>query len=112
MPTNNIVETLDTGKIRISNDETSGAIQFEFLTSTGWKVVFYDDGDSVSYFGKTASLDAVEANSYSDANGIQLVGNRQGNIDNPSGGVVIDANCRSTVNEILAALRNHGLIET
>jgi hypothetical protein len=44
--------------------------------------------------------------------GQQVVGARAAAIDSPSGGSVIDAEGRSAIAAILAALREHGLIAT
>jgi hypothetical protein len=44
--------------------------------------------------------------------GQQVVGGRTAAIASPSGGSVIDAEVRSTVGQILTALRQHGLIAT
>jgi hypothetical protein len=44
--------------------------------------------------------------------GQQVVGPRENAIDSPSGGSVIDGEARTTIEAILDALRNHGLIET
>ena len=43
--------------------------------------------------------------------GEQVVGARQSAIPDPSAGVTIDAEARSAIGAILAALRGHGLIE-
>lgn len=44
--------------------------------------------------------------------GDRVISERQGAISAPSGGVTIDAEARSTIAEILTALRVHGLIAT
>ena len=43
---------------------------------------------------------------------VQVVGSRASAIADPSGGTVIDSQARGTVSQILAALRQHGLIAT
>lgn len=43
-------------------------------------------------------------------NGQTVVSNRQSAIGDPSGGTVIDSQCRNSVTQILAAMRAHGLI--
>jgi hypothetical protein len=45
-------------------------------------------------------------------NGNQVVGGRASAIGAPAGGSTIDAGARSAIGQILAALRQHGLIET
>ncbi len=44
--------------------------------------------------------------------GQQVVGGRASGIAGPAGGTVVDAEARSAVGQILATLRQHGLIET
>ena len=44
--------------------------------------------------------------------GQQVVGGRLAAISSSSGGTVIDTQARSTLDQILAAMRQHGLIET
>jgi hypothetical protein len=44
--------------------------------------------------------------------GDQVVGGRAAGISDPSGGVTVDAEARSAVEQILGTLRQHGLIET
>jgi hypothetical protein len=44
--------------------------------------------------------------------GAQVVGPRAGAIASPAGGSTVDAEARSCIDLILAALRTHGLIET
>jgi hypothetical protein len=42
----------------------------------------------------------------------EVVGGRAAGISDPSGGVTVDAEARSAVEQILGTLRQHGLIET
>ena len=44
--------------------------------------------------------------------GLQVVGSRATAIANPSGGSTADSQARTAIGQILAALRQHGLIET
>lgn len=44
--------------------------------------------------------------------GVQVVGSRRAPIADPSGGTAVDSQARTAVGAILAALRQHGLIET
>ena len=44
--------------------------------------------------------------------GQQVVGPRMAAIGAPSGGTVLDSQCRSTIGAVLNVLRQHGLIET
>ncbi|MBO9712970.1 DUF2793 domain-containing protein [Sphingomonas sp.] len=43
--------------------------------------------------------------------GVQVVGPQAAAIGNPSGGSVVDAEARSTIAQILAAMREHGLVD-
>lgn len=47
-----------------------------------------------------------------DAGGIQVVGTQQGAVADASGGAIIDSQARTAINDLLAALRLHGLIAT
>jgi len=44
--------------------------------------------------------------------GLQVVGARGGAVADPSGGAVVDAEARLAIGQILAALRQHGLISS
>ena len=44
--------------------------------------------------------------------GVQVVGSRLAAISGASGGATVDAESRATIDQILAALRQHGLIES
>jgi hypothetical protein len=44
--------------------------------------------------------------------GQQVVGGRAAAIASVSGGTTVDAEARSVIDQILAAMRQHGLIET
>jgi hypothetical protein len=44
--------------------------------------------------------------------GEQVVGQRAGAIDSPSGGTVVDSESRAAIDAVLNALRTHGLIDT
>ena len=43
--------------------------------------------------------------------GVKVVGERQPAVSSPSGGTIIDAEARSAINALTAALMSHGLIE-
>lgn len=43
--------------------------------------------------------------------GQQVVGERQASVPSPSGGTVIDVEARSAVDELIATLKSHGLID-
>jgi hypothetical protein len=42
----------------------------------------------------------------------QIIGARGGPIGSPSGGANVDTQARTTIDQILDAMRQHGLIET
>jgi hypothetical protein len=44
--------------------------------------------------------------------GLQVVGNRFAAIPGPSGGTIVDAEARGAIDQILAALQHHGLIDS
>ena len=44
--------------------------------------------------------------------GVQVVGSRLTAIAGPSGGAIVDAESRAAIDQILAVLREHGLIES
>lgn len=43
-------------------------------------------------------------------NGMKVVGAKQPAISNPAGGTVIDIEARDVLNQLLTAMRSHGLI--
>jgi hypothetical protein len=44
--------------------------------------------------------------------GLQVVGSRLASIPGPSGGTVVDTESRAAIDQILTALREHGLIDS
>jgi len=89
-------------------------------TAGGWRFVAPTEGTTV--YVRSSSLWAVFRSGGWELGvlrgsslligGQQVVGGRAGAIAGPSGGGVVDAEVRSTVGQILTALRLHGLIET
>src|SRR5260221_3537708 len=90
------------------------------FTSGGWRYV--DPIDGMSAYVKATS---AWANYRSGAwelgvlrggslvlDGVQVVGNRLAAIAGPSGGTNSDAESRAAINQVLAALRQHGLIDS
>jgi hypothetical protein len=89
-------------------------------SSGGWRFVVPVEGLTVymrasdtwaAYRNGTWELGTVRGSSLV-LGGQQVVGVRAAAIGSPSGGSTIDAQARSTINQILGALRQHGLIET
>ena len=89
-------------------------------TSGGWRFIAPKDGMgayvkasalSANYRAGAWELGSLRGNSLV-VGGSQVVGSRQAAISGPTGGATVDAECRSAINQILAALRQHGLIES
>ena len=93
--------------------------QLACFTSGGWRYVVPRDG--MSAFVRSIGVNAVykagswELGTLSGSTvvlgGTQVLGPRAAAIATPSGGSVADAQARATIGEILAAMRQHGLIE-
>jgi hypothetical protein len=89
-------------------------------TSGGWRFVAAFEGMSV--YVRAAALWAnfragawemgILRGSSVIIGGDQVVGARAAAIDDVSGGATVDAEARTAISQILAALRQHGLIET
>lgn len=89
------------------------------FTAGGWRFVAPRDG--MTAFVRSASIWAVFRNGSWELGwilgsslileGQQVVGTRLPAIANPSGGPTIDSEARGAVAQILAALRQHGLID-
>ena len=71
------------------------------IRSNGMTAVFHDGAWSIG--GLTGTQVAI--------GGKKVLGSRGFAIANPSGGSVVDAEARSALNDVLTALREHGLIE-
>lgn len=90
------------------------------FTSGGWRFVAALEGMSV--YVKTAALWAnfrsgtwemgMVRGSSVVIGGEQVVGARAAAILEPTGGTVVDSEARTAIGQVLAALRQHGLIET
>lgn len=95
------------------------AQQLAAYTSGGWRFVAPRDGMSVYVVSSTST--AVYHGGLWEVgtlNGSQLVvdgqkvvGSREAAIVAPTGGTTIDAEARTAIGQILATLRQHGLIE-
>ena len=89
-------------------------------TAGGWQFLSPFEGmrvwslADITYLQWTASswlIGVINARSVS-VDGIQVIGSRSGNIAAPSAGAVVDAEARIAIDQILSALRGHGLIAT
>ena len=89
-------------------------------TAGGWRLIAPMDGMSMlvrstgtfaTYRAGSWDLGEIRASSVKVA-GQQIIGAQQAAIETPSGGSTVDAEARTAVAAILAALRAHGLIAT
>ena len=89
-------------------------------TSGGWRFIDPIDGMS-AYVKATSTWANYRAGSWEVGTlrgaglvigGTQVVGSRLAAISGPSGGPIVDAESRAAIDQILAALRQHGLIES
>ena len=88
------------------------------FSEAGWRFVAPVDGLSVvdrasgewlDYRGGAWEAGIVMAQEVR-VDGQAVLRGRQGPVAEPSGGTVVDSQCRAAVSEMLAALRAHGLI--
>jgi hypothetical protein len=89
-------------------------------TSGGWRLVSPLDGMS-AYVKATGTWANFRAGSWELGRvrggsvilgGVQVVGSRLAAIATPVGGATVDSEARSAIGQVLAALRQHGLIES
>ena len=87
-------------------------------TSGGWRFVAPQEGAAV-YIKSTGNWATYRLGGWEIGvvrgsrvliGGQQVVGGRAAAISSPSGGATVDSQARSTIDEMLAALRTHGLI--
>lgn len=76
--------------------------------SGGARVLLKADG-TVEVTGATKASSTIEATGFK-VSGTQVVGTQQATIAPPAAGGTVDANARTTIGQILAALQAHGLI--
>jgi hypothetical protein len=88
-------------------------------TANGWRFLapfegmrcwVKDRGNGLCHDGEDWIDDAVREDGYY-VSGQRVVGARGEGITSPSGGATQDAEARAAINAVLAALREHGLIE-
>jgi hypothetical protein len=88
-------------------------------TDGGWRFVAPRHGTFVwvandalfaQWNGTNWIVGAVAANGVY-VEGVQVLGRRQIAIPDPTGGTVVDASARTAISAILAALRQHGIVE-
>ena len=97
---------------------TGRALNLALYTAGGWRFVAPVAGMTAfvrsaatwaTFLSGAWDLGTVRGNNVTIA-GQQVIGARAGAISDPSGGSVIDAQARTAIGQILAALRGHGLI--
>lgn len=107
------------------NIDFTSSIGFTFTGGVGGSVVFSVSNAVLARAALVAAksginTDITELNGASQVdvssdykvNGIQVVTDQQAAIPDATGGVTIDAEARTAINALLAALRIHGLIDT
>jgi hypothetical protein len=89
------------------------------FTTGGWRLIAPAEGMSI-YVKSAGSWGTYRSGAWEIGslrgsslflNGQQFIGNRAAAIASPTGGTTIDSQVRATVDQILAALRQHGLID-
>ena len=89
------------------------------LTQGGWRFVTPREGmtvldrasgQSLNYRGGTWESGIVRAQEVR-IGGVTIIRHRQPAVGNPTGGAVVDSECRAALSQILAAMRAHGLID-
>ena len=109
-----IIGSSPTGEWAGRTDSVAG------YTSGGWRYIPPIEGMTAyvksagvwaCYRSGVWELCAVRGNSVV-LEGLQVLGSRLPAIAGPSGGATVDAESRATIDRILAALREHGLIES
>ncbi len=89
---------------------TSGGWRFSDPL-VGWRCHVVDRGTAMIHDGAAWQDDLVNTDGiYID--GDKVIGARSMAIPAPAGGTVIDNECRLAINELLAMLRTHGMIES
>ena len=89
---------------------TAGGWRFARPTQ-GLTAYVVSSGTFATYRGGVWQIGTVEAERLVVA-GQQVIGPRVAAISQPVGGAIVDAEARSSIGSILAALRAHGLIES
>jgi hypothetical protein len=99
---------------------SSNAQDLVAFTSGGWRFVPPFEG-AIAYVRSTGTCAAYRAGAWEIGvlrgtnvviGGQQVVAGRAAAIASVSGGTTVDAEARSVIDQILAAMRQHGLIET
>ena len=92
--------------------------QLATMSESGWRYLLPVDGLSVlirtnrlraEYFAGSWEIGVTRASAV-EIGGEQVLSSQAGAIASPSGGTTVDAEARAAIDQILAALRGHGLI--
>jgi hypothetical protein len=90
------------------------------FTSGGWRYLAPFEGVT-AYVRSTGTWTTYRAGAWEIGqlrgssvvlDGLQVIGSRAAAIASPSGGTTVDTQARSTIDQILTTLRQHGLIDT
>ena len=87
---------------------TAGSWRF-VLPRTGMAFWHIPEGCLVRYDGTAWQVGRVTGARLL-IDGTQVIGTQQAAITDPAGGATVDAQCRAALEQVLAALRSHGLI--
>jgi hypothetical protein len=80
------------------------------IPGEGWRLWVADRGHAMRFDGTGWVEEPVRDDGYYVA-GLRVLAGRQSAVADPAGGATIDAEARSALTALLAALRTHGLIE-
>jgi hypothetical protein len=105
--------------VRIETGEEEALLAGMVRTAGGWRYVAPVDG--LSALVRSSGLRADYAGGWDigviraasvEIDGDAVLSTRSAAIASPGGGAIIDSEARSAINQILAALRHHGMIAT
>lgn len=89
---------------------TSGGWRF-IAAREGMSALVRSSGVTAAYRGSAWELGSL-AGTEVTLDGVKVVGAQETAIAGPTGGVNVDSEARTAIGQILAAMRNHGLIAT
>ena len=99
-----------TGKSENIAGYTSGGWRF-IPPTEGMSIYVKTDGSRADYRAGGWEVGTLRGTSVV-VDGVQVIGSRLPAIAGPSSGTIVDGESRATISQILAALRQHGLIES
>lgn len=104
-------------RLRISTPSGGNSV-LEMLADNGWLTILEIQGSGVTIEGTLGVFNSVllsnnvEAPEYRDGNSVKILGAQSAPIADAAGGAIIDVQARAVINELLAKLRVHGLLDT